>query len=159
TPVSGLSRQIIAQSRCIDKSAFVEVPRQPNLETAPNVFLYLEASARDHLLRALRANKKRTMTVNSALRTVAQQYLLWRWASSKRCGIEIATPPGESNHETGLALDIAEAPTWRAALEAEDFRWLGAIDRVHFDYKGPNASSRASVDVKAFQELWNLNHS
>jgi hypothetical protein len=98
------------------------------------------------------------MTVNSALRTVAQQYLLRRWAAGNRCGIEIASLPGESNHETGLALDIAEPGTWRSALEAQDFRWLGSIDRVHFDFKGPRASSRASVDVKAFQQLWNLNH-
>jgi D-alanyl-D-alanine carboxypeptidase len=156
--VDGLSRQIIGQARCIDPKAFVAVPRQPNLETKDNVFLYMDSSAREHLLRALRANKKKTMTVNSALRTVAQQYLLHRWASSKRCGIEIATPPGESNHESGLALDIAEAPSWKKALEAEQFHWLGAVDRVHYDYKGPDAASRTSVDVKAFQQLWNLNH-
>lgn len=154
--VDRLSRQIIAQARCIDPKAFVPVPRQPNLETAPNVFLFLEASARDHLVRALRANKKKNMTVNSAFRTVAQQYLLRRWALGRRCGIELASLPGESNHESGLALDIAEGPAWRAALEAEGFRWLGAIDRVHYDFKG--AASRASVDVKAFQQLWNLNH-
>lgn len=154
--VDGLSRQIIAQARCIDPKAFVPVPRRPNLETAPNVFLLLEATARDHLVRALDANKKKNMTVNSAFRTVAQQYLLRRWALGRRCGIEIASLPGESNHESGLALDIAEGPAWRAALEAEGFRWLGAIDRVHYDFKG--APSRASVDVKAFQQLWNLNH-
>ncbi len=156
--VDGLSRQIIGQSRCIDPRAFVAVPRRPNLTTKSNVFLYLDASARDHLVKALDANRKKTMTVNSALRTVAQQYLLRRWSLRKRCGIELATPPGDSNHESGLALDIAEASAWRSALEAQEFRWLGSIDRVHFDYKGPDASSRASVDVKAFQQLWNRNH-
>ncbi len=156
--VDGLSRQIIAQARCIDARAFTPVPRRANLKAPSNVFLYLEAPARDHLLKALDANKKHTMTVNSALRTVAQQYLLRRWALKKVCGIQLATPPGESNHETGLALDIREHGTWRKALEAQGFRWLGSIDRVHFDYKGPDAVSKAHLDIRAFQQLWNLNH-
>ncbi|MBK7586244.1 MAG: D-alanyl-D-alanine carboxypeptidase family protein [Myxococcales bacterium] len=156
--VDGLSRQIVIQARCIDGRAFASVPSRPNLVTARNVFLYLHAPARDHLVKALDANKTKKMTVNSALRTVAQQYLLWRWAAGQRCGIKLATPPGESNHETGLALDIAEAGAWRSALEAHEFRWLGSIDRVHFDYKGPDAASRSSVDVRAFQQLWNRNH-
>ncbi len=156
--VDGLSRQIIRQSRCIDPDAFVAVPKRPNLVTRSNVFLYMEAPARDHLLKALDANKKQTMTVNSSLRTVAQQYLLWRWYANRICGIHLATRPGDSNHETGLALDIAEAPAWRPTLEKHDFHWLGAIDNMHFDYKGPGASSHSSVDVKAFQQLWNRNH-
>ena len=156
--VDGLSRQIIAQARCIDARAFSPVPRRSNLKAPSNVFLYLEAPARDHLLKALDANKKQTMTVNSALRTVAQQYLLRRWSLKKVCGIQLATPPGESNHETGLALDIREHGTWKKALEAEGFRWLGSIDRVHFDYKGADAATLPHLDIRAFQQLWNLNH-
>ncbi|MEZ4225082.1 MAG: M15 family metallopeptidase [Polyangiaceae bacterium] len=156
--VDGLSRQIIAQSRCIDAKAFVRVPTRPNLDVGSNVFLYMQADAREHFLRALAKRPKQKLKVNSALRTVAQQYLLRRWASDRRCGIKLASLPGESNHETGLALDIAEPGTWRKTLESEQFRWLGAIDRVHFDYTGPGAQSRANVDVKAFQQLWNLNH-
>lgn len=156
--VDGLSRQIIAQARCIDASAFRPVPARKNLVTRPHVFLYLEASARDRLVRVLDAHPERVMKVNSALRTVAQQYLLWRWSAAKRCGIQLATPPGDSNHETGLALDISEPAKWRAALEAEDFHWLGTIDRVHFDYKGGLPTPHTSVDVMAFQQLWNKNH-
>ena len=117
-------------------------------------------AARDRLLKALDARKGSTMTINSALRTVAQQYLVWRWSASKRCGVQLATPPGESNHETGLALDIAEQADWRQTLEAHEFHWLGAIDRVHFDYKGTTGSSstQRATDVLAFQQLWNKNN-
>lgn len=156
--VDGLSRQIVRQSRCIDPNAFVAVPAQPNLETDAHVFLYMERSARDQLVRVLGAHRDQTMTVHSALRTVAQQYLLRSWATSKRCGIQLATLPGESNHETGLALDISQPQKWRAALEANGFTWLGAKDKVHFDYRGRGASSRTGVDVMAFQQLWNRNH-
>jgi hypothetical protein len=156
--VDGLSRQIIAQARCIKPNAFVPLPSRPNLVIAPQVFPYLEKEARDHLLKALDARPKQKMTINSALRTVAQQYLVWRWSATKRCGVPLATPPGQSNHEIGVALDIAEAASWRPALEAQDFKWLGASDRVHFDYKGKSSIGRVATDVLAFQKLWNKNH-
>lgn len=156
--VEGLSRQIIVQARCEDVDAFASVPARPNLVTGTHVFLYLEATARDRLVRVLDAHPDRTMTVRSALRTVAQQYLLSRWASAKRCGIQLATLPGESNHETGLALDIGDPKAWRPALEQQGFRWLGAIDRVHFDFTGPGVTPHSGLDVLAFQQLWNRNH-
>ncbi len=156
--VDGLSRQIIAQARCIKPNAFVPLPSRPNLVIASQVFPYLELEARDHLLKAIDARPKQKMTINSALRTVAQQYLVWRWSATKRCGVPLATAPGESNHEVGFALDIAEAGTWRPALEAQEFKWLGASDRVHFDYKSSSSTGRAATDVLAFQKLWNRNH-
>jgi len=156
--VDGLSRQIIAQARCIKPNAFAPLPSRPNLVIASQVFPYLELEARDHLLKAIDARPKQKMTVNSALRTVAQQYLVWRWSATKRCGVPLATPPGESNHEVGFALDIAEAGSWRPALEAQDFKWLGSSDRVHFDYKGAGAPPSSATDVLAFQKLWNRNH-
>ncbi len=156
--VDGLSRQIIEQSRCINPKAVVRLPSRPNLVLGEQVFPYLEAAARDQLTRALDKHRDKTMTINSALRTVAQQYLVWRWSANRRCGVPLATPPGESNHESGLALDIAEQAAWRSALEAHEFRWLGASDRVHFDFKGSGATPQNNTDVLAFQQLWNRNH-
>lgn len=156
--VDGLSRQIIAQARCIRPNAFVPLPSRPNLVVASQVFPYLELEARDQLVKAVDAHPKVKMTINSALRTVAQQYLVWRWSATKRCGVPLATPPGQSNHEIGTALDIAEAASWRPALEARNFKWLGPSDRVHFDYKGRTSAGRGGTDVLAFQKLWNRNH-
>ncbi|HEY5955982.1 MAG TPA: M15 family metallopeptidase, partial [Polyangiaceae bacterium] len=156
--VEGLSRQIISEARCISPNALVALPPRPNLLLSPQVLPYLDVEARDHLVRALDAHRDRTMTVHSALRTVAQQYLVWRWSANKRCGVPLATSPGDSNHESGLAVDIAEQAVWRPMLEAQGFKWLGASDKVHFDYKGAGASTHRSVDVLAFQRLWNRNH-
>jgi len=155
--VDGLSRQIIEQARCMKPNEFVPLPKRPNLIMAPNVYPYLELGARDHLLRALDSKKSQTMTINSALRTVAQQYLVSHWSLSKICGVQMATRPGESNHEIGTALDIKEAGSWRPLLEAQEFKWLGASDRVHFDYKSASPT-RVATDVLAFQKLWNRNH-
>ncbi|HEY5374488.1 MAG TPA: M15 family metallopeptidase [Polyangiaceae bacterium] len=157
--VDGLSRQIIEQARCIKPNDFVALPKRPNLVMAAHVFPYLAVAARDHLVKALDAHTSAKMTVNSCLRTVAQQYLVSHWSVSKSCGVQLATPPGESNHEIGTALDIAEASKWRPALEAQDFKWLGTSDRVHFDYKGTGTPPQhTATDVLAFQKLWNRNH-
>jgi hypothetical protein len=156
--VEGLSRQIVAEARCMNANAFAKVPARKNLVTPGHVFLHLEAPARDQLVQVLDAHPNLTMTVNSAFRTVAQQYLLDRWARTKRCGIKLAAKPGESNHETGLALDVSEHGTWRAALESQGFRWLGPTDRVHFDYQGSGAGHHEGLDILAFQRLWNRNH-
>lgn len=156
--VRGLSDQIIAEARCIRKDAYAPIPRVSNLSAGDHVSLFLEAPARDHLVRALKSQPKKKMTLNSALRTVAQQYILDRWYRSKRCGIQLASDPGTSNHETGLALDVSEYGAWRKALEREGFQWMGKSDRVHFDYRGPDATDQRGLDVIAFKRLWNRNH-
>ena len=156
--VDGLSRQIIAQARCIDANAFVPLPALSNLVTKPYVYAFFRAPAQRHLLQALKANPKRTMTLHSALRTIAQQYLLYRWGSRKQCGIRLAAEPGTSNHESGLALDISNPGDWRSALRAEGFEWMGEVDRVHFDYKGGGGTQARAIDGVAFAQLWNKNH-
>lgn len=156
--VKGLSEQIIAEGQCIVSDAYAAVPSRSNLSFGPNVFGYLEAPARDALVKALDANPGKTMSVNSMLRTVAQQYLLYRWYQLGKCGIGLAAKPGNSNHETGLAMDINEYSTWKTALSNVGFTWYGSGDKVHFDYKGKGAQSYKGVDVEAFQRLWNRNH-
>jgi hypothetical protein len=156
--VKGLSLQIIAEGNCIEPGAFSAVPSLPNLSASSNVFLFLEEPARDALVKALNSKPGTTLTVNSMLRTVAQQYLLYRWGQTGSCGIGLAAKPGNSNHETGLALDINSYATWKSALTAQGFKWFGSADAVHFDYVGPGAVSHKGLDVMAFQRLWNRNN-
>ncbi len=156
--VKGLSQQIIAQGQCLEPAAYAEVPDLANVSFGENVFPFLEAPARDALVKALNANPGKNLTVNSMLRTVAQQYLLYRWYQNGTCGIGLAAKPGASNHETGLAMDINEYSSWKTALTNVGFKWLGSSDKVHFDYTGPGAVNFKGTDVEAFQHLWNLNH-
>jgi MYXO-CTERM domain-containing protein len=158
TQVAGLSQQIIAQGNCIEPGAFADMPMRPNLTLGGAVLAFLEEPARDALVAALDAHPTTAMQVNSMLRTVAQQYLLYEWYEAGTCGIGLAATPGNSNHETGLAVDVQENATWRPYLEAQGFDWLGASDPVHFDYVGPGAVDHRGLDVLAFQQLWNINH-
>jgi DNA polymerase-3 subunit alpha len=86
------------------------------------------------------------MFINSSLRSLPQQYLLYRW-QRVRCGIEIAAAPGLSNHHGALAIDIESNAAWRSSLQAEGFAWLGSGDPVHFDYVGGG-----TTDIAIFVE-------
>jgi len=156
--VRELSLQIIAQSNCIEPGAFSEIPELPNVTMGDTVFPYLEEPAKDAFVNAANANPGMQLTVNSMLRTVAQQLLLYRWDQMGTCNIMIAAYPGDSNHETGLAFDTSQYNAWRPAMEAEGFAWYGSGDPVHFDYAGPGAINYKGTDVLAFQMLWNQNH-
>lgn len=156
--VKGLSLQIIAEGKCISPNAYVQVPDLNNISFGPNVFPYLEKPARDKLVAALKANPSKSLSVNSMLRTVAQQYLLYRWSKLGRCNISIAATPGNSNHETGLAMDVNEYSSWKTIFTNHGFKWFGNSDKVHFDYVGSGAKSYKGIDVLAFQRLWNRNN-
>jgi hypothetical protein len=140
--------------------AFSKLPALENVELSEAVFPYLRRAARDALVAATHARERHTLKINSMLRTVAQQYLLYDWYRRGRCGINLAAVPGNSNHQGGLAVDVSEPRRWRNILSRYGFRWMGDRDRWHFDFVG---SKRAPIedleglDIQAFQRLWNRN--
>lgn len=156
--VHGLSLQIIAQGNCLSPGAYVEIPKPSNVTLGSTVVPFMQEPARNALAAALSANPSKAMQINSMLRTIAAQYLLYKWYLAGQCGIQLAAKPGTSNHETGLAIDIQQYATWQTALEAQGFKWLGSSDVVHYDYKGAGTKDLKAVQVKAFQQLWNYNN-
>src|SRR5262249_18088341 len=98
------------------------------------------------------------MSINSGLRALPQQYLLYRWYEEGRCGIRLAARPGTSNHESGIAVDIGDYSAWKSAMAHREYKWLGASDPVHFDFTGPGTVAMTGLSVRAFQRLWNRNH-
>jgi hypothetical protein len=154
--VGGLSRQLIAEMNLVIPNVLVNFEDLPNVEiTGPQVNPFMQSAAKEALRRAIRANGNRTMIVNSAYRTIAQQYLLYKAYRRGECGITLAASPGNSNHEDGRALDIANYEEWIDAMEANNWQWFGAGDEVHFTYVGPGTRDDVSdVCIKAFQRLW-----
>ncbi|MBX3204463.1 MAG: M15 family metallopeptidase [Labilithrix sp.] len=155
--VKGLSTQLVDEIQCMRPGTFASIEGASGFTLGSAVFPWLQAPARDALLAAQR-ERGVTMTINSALRTLPQQYLLYRWYRSGRCGISLAASPGKSNHESALAVDIEDNAAWREAMRAHDLVWLGASDPVHFDYEGEGQVDIAGLSVLAFQRLWNRNH-
>jgi hypothetical protein len=155
--VKGLSNQLIDEIQCMRPGTFSSIEGAPGLSLGNAVFPWLQTPARDALL-AAQKQRGATMTINSALRTLPQQFLLYRWYQAKRCDIGLAASPGTSNHESGVAVDINDNAAWRTAMSANDFTWLGASDPVHFDFTGEGKVDIAGLSVLAFQKLWNRNH-
>lgn len=116
----------------------------------------LQSGAADSLAAAAES-KNDYITLNSAFRSSAQQYLLYNWYLKGICGIGLAATPGTSNHEGGRAIDTSYYSYWLSTLE--NYGWAHSYpssDPVHFDYT--KVSDIADKNLKAFQRLWNRNN-
>jgi hypothetical protein len=154
--VRGLSQQLVDEIACVRPGVLASIEGIPNVTLQSAVFPYLQTPAAD-ALRAAGTGGTR-LTVASALRTLPQQYLLYQWYRRRRCSIPAAAPPGSSNHEQALAVDVGERGNVRTAMQSRGFRWFGSRDRVHYDYTGSAGEDIANLSVLAFQRLWNRNH-
>lgn len=155
--VAGLSSQLLEEIQCMRPGTFASMAGADGFTLGGAVSPWLQTPAWE-ALRDAQKQRGVTMTINSALRTLPAQFLLYRWYKAGRCGISLAAEPGQSNHESGLAVDIEENAAWRDAMSAHDFVWLGASDPVHFDFKGGGVTDIGGLSVLAFQRLWNRNH-
>jgi hypothetical protein len=154
---AALSEQLLAEVECMRAGTLSSIASVPGLRLGPGVLSKLNRGAAGALRDAVAGS---SLTLNSATRSTAQQYILYYWYEHGRCTgvVRLAARPGRSNHESGLAIDTSAYATWRSRLSAHGFRWLGSSDPVHFDYGGAGAVDIRSLAVKAFQRLWNRNH-
>ena len=120
-----------------------------------SVFPFLQSVAVDSLEKVIAARGS-TLQLNSGLRTLPQQFVLYRWYQLERCDITLAAAPGSSNHESGLAVDVQDNAGWRPFFLAEGWKWQGEVDPVHFDIQG--GVDLGGLSIRAFQRLWNRNH-
>ena len=152
--VIGLSKQIADEVGCANPNSLTKFTAGGNLQITSNAVLpYLSAQGKQDLMDVAAT---RLVQVNSAFRTVAQQYLLYRWFQLGRCGITAAATPGNSNHESGRALDLANYSSLVSPMGAQGWSHTVPGDPVHFDHlSSPDIRGR---DVLAFQKLWNRNH-
>jgi hypothetical protein len=154
--VRGLAEQLVEEVECMRPGTMARIDGLPGVSLGAATFPYLQRPAADALGRAAAG---RSMTLSSALRSTVQQFVLYTWYRRGRCThvVSLAAPPGRSNHEAGLAIDVPSYSAARTPLGAQGFRWLGGSDPVHFDYTGGAADLRY-LSVLAFQRLWNRNN-
>ena len=152
--VLGLSLQIADEVNCMMPGQLAKFTPTANIVFSSQAVLpYLDLEAQAALTKAATGT---TIRINSAFRTVAQQYLLRRWKDLGRCGITAAALPGRSNHESGRALDVDNYTAVGARLRANGWSDNVAGDAVHFEHL--SSADIRGADVQAFQRLWNRNN-
>lgn len=164
--VAGLSRQIISVMNSIVPNVLINFGDIAGVKLkGDKINPFLQAAAKESLRIAVNERREAEgsgiqLIVNSAYRTVAQQYLLNLQLGEGLCGITAAALPGSSNHEGGLALDIQDFDGWKPYLEDHSWIWLGGFDPVHFDYKffAATRADLGAIGVQAFQRLWNAHN-
>ncbi len=151
-----LSIQIADEVRCVAPGTLVPFEERDGIVfNGGAVVPFLTEGARDDLYAAA-ASTSTEIRINSAMRTVVQQYLLYEWYQRGRCGITAAATPGRSNHESGRALDIGNWSALTSTLASHG--WIQTVpgDEVHFDHT--DSPDLRGYDVLAFQRLWNRNN-
>ncbi len=154
--VKGLSTQLIEQMNCLDPGIMKSFAGAPDISYGGSVFPFMQGPATDAFV-TTSVNYAGTIPVNSATRTIPQQYLLYRWYQLGLCNANLAASPGRSNHNGGLAVDIGSSGTWASRMRANSF-----IDNVsgepwHFYFNGAGGKDVRNLSVLAFQQLYNLN--
>ncbi|MBD2080624.1 peptidoglycan-binding protein [Leptolyngbya sp. FACHB-17] len=150
--VNGLSQQLIYQLQLNLPNAFSSFD-DLNVDLLDAAFPYVQSAAKQGLARAIQ-DRGIKMLVNSCYRTIAQQMLLYndRFNNSNP-----VAPPGTSNHQTGLAIDIEDAIGWEPYLMRYGWNPLPG-DPPHFDFEGGGTTDIRSKSIQAFQQLWNKNN-
>lgn len=154
--VLGLSRQISNEVSCLTPDSFTTFEEGNGIVFSGSAVLpYLTPAGKRDLEAAVAAHGGQ-ISINSAFRTLAQQYLLVQWHDQGRCSITAAAAVGSSNHESGRALDVGNWSDWVGALGNQGWAHDVPGDEVHFDHL--SSPDLRGYDVLAFQRLWNRNH-
>ena len=156
--LKGLNDQLFAELNIIAPGKLVKID-DLNVTLGYAVIPFVGGPTAKARLKAAIDKRGAKLSINSAYRTFAQQYLLFRLKNfgPNGCGITAVAKPGTSNHESGLALDINDAITWKPFLAAQGWRWFGPKDLPHYDFIAGGTDLR-SLGIKAFQSLWNKNN-
>jgi hypothetical protein len=143
--VLGLSRQISNEVSCLEPDAFTRFEEGNGIVFAGSAVLpYLTPGGKRDLEDAVAAHGGQ-ISINSV-----------QWHNQGRCDISAAAPVGDSNHETGRALDVGNWGDWVGALGNHGWGHTVPGDEVHFDHL--SSPDLRGYDVLAFQRLWNRNH-
>ncbi|EAQ75266.1 MULTISPECIES: peptidoglycan-binding protein [unclassified Synechococcus] len=151
--IQGLSEQVL-QKLMADKPGVLARINHPLIDcSGKQNNPYLQKKALQDLVKVVEERGSKLL-INSCLRTPMQQYMLFEQKQRGICGIMAAAPPPNSNHNSGLAIDVEDAAGWRPFMERHGWRWIGSFDPMHFDYS-PGGVDLGELQVEAFQELWN----
>jgi N-acetylmuramoyl-L-alanine amidase len=157
TIANGLSQQIIAEMNNAVPGVLMDCS-DLDISIGSLQFPFLQRPAKEALSRAIQARGTQ-MNITSAYRTCAQQFLLRRRSELGLCGVKAAALPGNSLHESGLAIDIPDIKGWKPFLQAQGWIHLDIPgDPYHFEFRGTGIQIIGNVGVQGFQRLWNRNH-
>ncbi|MCB9542100.1 MAG: hypothetical protein H6703_06615 [Myxococcales bacterium] len=151
--LDGLSRQLVAAIDCVRAGTLGELPPGNWRMLDPIRPPLVDARGVDDLIAAA-ASGDREMVIRWAYRDVAVQHLFYLWTLK---GCDFAAPPGLSNHQNGLSVDLEEPAYWSPLMRAQGWEDNLPTDRPHFDYVLAEDVGLARLSLFAFQALHNRN--
>jgi hypothetical protein len=144
TGIKNLS--IILCEQAVKEGWLVKVEHKNLKFGSGTIHPYFQKNAAASLLVILENN---VITLNSGYRTLAQQYIL------KKNLTTLVAKVGNSNHGSGLAIDIDEWEKLETIFQKNGWIHPYKSDLVHFDYNGID---KRQETVKLFQRYWNIHN-
>ncbi len=151
--LEGLSDQLADAIDCVRPGTLSDLPDGNWSPWDPIRPIRVDARGIDDLLAAA-ADGDRSMVIKWAYRDVAVQHLFYLW-TLESC--DFAAPPGLSNHQNGLSVDVVEPEYWSPLMRARGWEDNLPTDRPHFDYVLAEDEGLARLSLFAFQALHNRN--
>ena len=153
--LEGLSHQLVRAIDCLRPGALSDLPAGNWQMLEPLRRPLVDGRGVDDLLAAAGEGAS-PMVIRWAYRDVAIQHLFYLWTLT---GCDFAAPPGLSNHQNGLSVDLQDADAWVGPMSRHGWENNLPTDRPHFDYGLADDEGMAGLSLFAFQALWNLNRS
>lgn len=151
--LDGLSRQLVEAIDCVRPGTLGELPDGNWQMLDPIRPALVDARGVDDLIEAT-GSGDRSAVIRWAYRDVAVQHLFYLWTLK---GCDFAAPPGLSNHQNGLSVDLNDAGYWSPLMRAYGWEDNLPTDRPHFDYVLAEDVGLARLSLFAFQALHNRN--
>lgn len=158
TPVElldGLSNQLVDAINCLRPGSLSSIPDGNWQMLSPLRPALVDARGVDDLLTAASEGGE-MMTIRWAYRDIGIQHLFYLWTLK---GCDFAAPPGLSNHQNGLSVDLDDPAYWSGIMPTHGWESNLPTDRPHFDYVLAEDEGMATLSILAFQALWNHNRS
>lgn len=159
TAVRGLSHQIMHQFYCDQPSLIDSIASINQLCISSAAIPYLQKDAAVSLAKTLATEETASYTVTSAIRTIAEQYVLYQWSTKKRCGHSVQEDkPGMSLYMQGVAIKVQSQEFSNSSQVAlNGSAWVGQRNGTGFIFNNMSMNVQKQ-SILSFQKLWNLNN-
>eukprot|EP00118_Oscarella_pearsei_P021009 m.233549 g.233549 ORF g.233549 m.233549 type:complete len:2254 (+) comp40090_c2_seq1:205-6966(+) len=151
----GLAQQIADQTLCNSPLLLSELSSDSNFCVQNEVFPYFLYEAHLSLRERINPSLQKSFTVTEGMQPLVFQFIRQKWGERRLCGLDEAVPVGTGAFDRGNALAVTETDKLIKLLPT--VKWKISSARTYIKFF-ENSSDIVEAQLRAFQQLWNVNN-